>query len=141
MADGEAGELGRIALKRADLFRQQCYINGEWTDADKGGTIGITPYAPFIRTDRTPRLDDYLERERQNNETYDATISGQIFDAQARYNLGSLATAAGVIDPVQVKGFARLLTLLQLAVVATAFVPIVAALSWRRGWWECARGC
>ncbi len=60
------------------------------------------------------RLDDYLERERQNNETYDATISGQIFDAQARYNLGSLATAAGAIDPVQVKGFARLLTLLQL---------------------------
>ena len=23
-------ELGRIALKRADLFRQQCYINGKW---------------------------------------------------------------------------------------------------------------
>ena len=31
MADGETGELGRIALKRADLFRQQCYINGQWT--------------------------------------------------------------------------------------------------------------
>ena len=30
MADGETGELGRIALKRADLFRQQCYINGKW---------------------------------------------------------------------------------------------------------------
>lgn len=29
-----------------------------------------------------------------------------------------------------------MLTLLQLAVVATAFVPIVAALSWRRGWWS-----
>ncbi len=29
--------------------------------AGKGGTIGITPYAPFIRTDRHPTLDDYLE--------------------------------------------------------------------------------
>jgi succinate-semialdehyde dehydrogenase/glutarate-semialdehyde dehydrogenase len=31
MADGEMGELGRIALKRSDLFRQQCYIDGKWT--------------------------------------------------------------------------------------------------------------
>lgn len=30
MAHGTTGELGRIALKRADLFRQQCYINGKW---------------------------------------------------------------------------------------------------------------
>ncbi len=30
MADG-ATELGRIALQRADLFREQCYINGKWT--------------------------------------------------------------------------------------------------------------
>lgn len=29
--------------------------------AGKGGTIGITPYAPFIRTDRTPTLDDYID--------------------------------------------------------------------------------
>lgn len=30
MADGDTGELGRIALKRADLFRQQCHIDGKW---------------------------------------------------------------------------------------------------------------
>lgn len=30
MADGE-GELGRIGLKRGDLFREQCYIDGKWT--------------------------------------------------------------------------------------------------------------
>jgi len=29
--------------------------------ARKGGTIGITPYAPFIRTDCTPTLDDYID--------------------------------------------------------------------------------
>ena len=30
MADGDTSELGRIALKRTDLFRQQCYISGKW---------------------------------------------------------------------------------------------------------------
>jgi membrane dipeptidase len=29
--------------------------------ARKGGTIGITPYAPFIRTDRTPTLEDFID--------------------------------------------------------------------------------
>ena len=29
--------------------------------ADKGGTIGITTFSPFIRTDRQPTLDDYLD--------------------------------------------------------------------------------
>jgi len=29
--------------------------------AEKGGLIGITAYAPFIRTDRRPTLDDYLD--------------------------------------------------------------------------------
>jgi membrane dipeptidase len=28
--------------------------------AGKGGTIGITTFSPFIRTDRQPTLDDYL---------------------------------------------------------------------------------
>ncbi|HEY1042291.1 MAG TPA: membrane dipeptidase [Telluria sp.] len=28
--------------------------------ADKGGTIGITTFSPFIRSDRQPTLDDYL---------------------------------------------------------------------------------
>jgi membrane dipeptidase len=29
--------------------------------ADKGGTIGITTFSPFIRTERQPTLDDYLD--------------------------------------------------------------------------------
>jgi membrane dipeptidase len=29
--------------------------------ADKGGAIGITTFSPFIRTDRQPSLDDYLD--------------------------------------------------------------------------------
>lgn len=51
MADGTTGELARIALKRADLFRQQCYINGKWTgdpsvevrNPATGGLIGSIP--------------------------------------------------------------------------------------------------
>jgi membrane dipeptidase len=29
--------------------------------AAKGGTIGVTPYAPFIRSDRAPTLEDYID--------------------------------------------------------------------------------
>jgi membrane dipeptidase len=29
--------------------------------ADKGGAIGITPYAPYIRSDRTPTLADFVD--------------------------------------------------------------------------------
>ncbi len=29
-------------LKQAALYRQQCYINGEWVDADDGGTFNVT---------------------------------------------------------------------------------------------------
>jgi len=29
--------------------------------AAKGGTIGVTPYAPFIRSDRVPTLEDYVD--------------------------------------------------------------------------------
>ena len=32
----------KTMLKNADLFRQQCYINGEWLDADSGVTVPVT---------------------------------------------------------------------------------------------------
>jgi succinate-semialdehyde dehydrogenase / glutarate-semialdehyde dehydrogenase len=31
-----------MTLKDQTLFRQQCYINGQWLDADAGGTISVT---------------------------------------------------------------------------------------------------
>ncbi|MES2741105.1 MAG: type II secretion system minor pseudopilin GspK [Pseudomonadota bacterium] len=59
------------------------------------------------------RLDDYIERERQETEKFDATLSGQINDAQARYNLTSLAVnKAPAMAEVEV--LKRLLNNLQL---------------------------
>jgi len=31
-----------LSLKDPSLFRQQCYINGQWADADSGKTIDVT---------------------------------------------------------------------------------------------------
>ncbi len=31
-----------VNLNRPELFRQQCYINGQWVDADDGATIAVT---------------------------------------------------------------------------------------------------
>ena len=60
MADGETGELGRIALKRPDLFRQQCYIDGKWTgdptvdvrNPATRGVIGRIPNLGKVETER-----------------------------------------------------------------------------------------
>lgn len=59
------------------------------------------------------RLDDYIERERNDNERYDATLSGRIHDAQSRYNLGNLARHRDVSQD-QLKVFQRLLEGLRL---------------------------
>jgi general secretion pathway protein K len=59
------------------------------------------------------RIDQYVDRERVAGETFDANLSGQIFDATARYNLTNLAQG-GIVDKVQIAMFKQLLTLLRL---------------------------
>ena len=59
------------------------------------------------------RLDQFVERERVQNESFDATIAGQTYDAQSRYNLANLAGGRFPI-PAQVAVFQRLLQNLQL---------------------------
>ncbi|MFZ6872771.1 type II secretion system minor pseudopilin GspK [Undibacterium sp. Di27W] len=54
------------------------------------------------------RLDQYVENARTDNDDSDATLSGQVIDAQAMYNLNNLATD-GNIDPREVDTFSRLL--------------------------------
>ncbi len=55
------------------------------------------------------KLDQFVDNNRTEEEASDATLSGNIVDAQSRYNLTNLCVG-GVIDPNQVTTFGRLLT-------------------------------
>ncbi|MGD9944948.1 MAG: dipeptidase [Burkholderiaceae bacterium] len=57
--------------------------------ADKGGTIGITPYGPFIRTDRKPQLEDYLAHFDYAIKLIGAdhvTVATDMFDGKTKVN-------------------------------------------------------
>ncbi|MFZ6861247.1 type II secretion system minor pseudopilin GspK [Undibacterium sp. Ji67W] len=72
------------------------------------------------------RLDQYVEDGNTDARDNDATLSGQIVDAQASYNLNNLATNAKV-DLREVAVFSRLLTNLRLpSGLATAAANAVA---------------
>jgi general secretion pathway protein K len=55
------------------------------------------------------RLDQYVEKGHADSDIADATLSGSISDAQARYNLANLCTH-GIINPQEVAVFAKVLT-------------------------------
>ena len=59
------------------------------------------------------RLDQYVENGKTEVEDSDATLSGQISDAQAKYNLNNLAFN-GRVDPRELAVFAKLLGNLKL---------------------------
>jgi general secretion pathway protein K len=59
------------------------------------------------------RLDQYLENGRGDAEYSDATLTGSIRDAQARFNLTNLSVD-GIINPLAVTRFERLLNRLNL---------------------------
>lgn len=59
------------------------------------------------------RLDQYIERDRVEGEVFDATLSGGMVDATARYNLNNLADL-NLVDREQVAIFAKLLSNLRL---------------------------
>ena len=88
------------------ILRQDLVDNQRITRADG---IWATPLAET-------RLDQFVERERIEGESFDASISGQTYDAQSRYNLANLAitTGNGGIDKRQLLVFQRLLQNLQL---------------------------
>ncbi|MCG2585860.1 type II secretion system minor pseudopilin GspK [Massilia sp. TS11] len=70
--------------------------------------LATTLDAPWATPVAETRLDQYIERERLEGENYDATLSGLIQDAQARYNLANLAQNRKINED-QVKVFERLL--------------------------------
>lgn len=73
------------------------------------------------------RLDQYVDNARAETEVPDAALSGDIVDAQSRFNLTNLA-GNGVINPAEVAAFGRLLTQLQLnASLAQATASLMAS--------------
>jgi len=79
--------------------------------ADRGNrtTLDGVWTTPLAET----RLDQYIERERVEQENFNATIAGRITDAQSRYNLANLASNR-VVNPDNVLLFQRLLNNLRL---------------------------
>lgn len=59
------------------------------------------------------RLDQYVENGKTDVEDSEATLSGQISDAQAKFNLTNLSNN-GVVDLVELAAFAKLLTNLRI---------------------------
>ncbi|MEH6638101.1 MAG: NADP-dependent succinate-semialdehyde dehydrogenase [Porticoccaceae bacterium] len=45
-----------VKLERPELFKQQCYINGAWVDADSGETVTVTNPATGDALGTVPRL-------------------------------------------------------------------------------------
>ncbi|PYD93343.1 general secretion pathway protein GspK [Pseudomonas syringae pv. pisi] len=72
-----------------------------------GGRISLEQVwaTPLAET----RLDQYIERERVQGENFNASLSGQVYDATARYNLNNLATG-GKREPIETEVLGRLLT-------------------------------
>ncbi|WP_182990210.1 type II secretion system minor pseudopilin GspK [Massilia sp. Se16.2.3] len=94
----------RGALDWASLvLRQDAYDNPRYTALT---AVWATPLAET-------RLDQYIERERVEGETFDASLSGNISDATSRYNLRNLARGTR-IDVAQLQIFERLLRNLQI---------------------------
>ena len=80
-------------------------------DAKNSQTDNLTePWAvPLADT----RLDQYVENGRSDADASDATLSGNIVDAQSRYNLANLCVN-GTINPREILAFQRLLVNLRL---------------------------
>ncbi|MBB3121874.1 type II secretion system minor pseudopilin GspK [Pseudoduganella violacea] len=98
----------RGALDWARLILRQ-----DGLDSQGKGTVTLNGVwaTPLAET----RLDQYVERERLQNESYDASLSGQIQDAQSRYNLINLADKVpGQKKPEELQMFTQLLVNLQM---------------------------
>lgn len=93
----------RGALDWASLVLRQDAYTSQYTSLDQ---VWATPLAET-------RLDQYIERERVEGESFDASLSGNIVDATSRYNLANLARNRQKV-PEQLDIFRRLLDNLRL---------------------------
>jgi len=70
-------------LKDKSLFRQQCYINGRWIDADSGETLAVTNPATSEKIGTVPKMGG-TETRRAIQAAYDAFPSWRAKTAQER---------------------------------------------------------
>ncbi|WP_343730569.1 type II secretion system minor pseudopilin GspK [Duganella sp.] len=96
-------------ILRGALDLSRLILNQDWIDSSQRTIANGVWATPLEET----RLDDYVERERLQGENFNATLSGRMTDAQARYNLANLA-ANKLPVPAEVEVFERLLTNLRL---------------------------
>jgi len=96
-------------ILRGALDLSRLILNQDYLDSPNFTQLNGVWATPLEET----RLDDYIERERQDGESFNASLSGRMVDAQSRYNLANLASAKAVkTDELVV--FQRLLANLKL---------------------------
>ena len=102
------------------ILRENARLSPQYDSLDQPWAV------PLLDT----RLDQYVENNRGDTESSDATLSGQMVDAQSMYNLNNLA-ANGVPAEKEVKIFARLLGTLRLnpSLAQDAAVMIAASIA------------
>jgi general secretion pathway protein K len=109
-------------ILRGALDLSRLILNQDFSDSPNFTQINGVWATPLEET----RLDDYIERERREGESFNATLSGRMTDAQSRYNLANLAVNRKV-DTYQLAVFQRLLTNLKLdAALAQSVANLVA---------------
>ena len=50
--------MGSVTLSDPSLFREQCYIDGQWCDADDGGTFTVDNPATEETLGTAPRMGE-----------------------------------------------------------------------------------
>jgi general secretion pathway protein K len=85
------------------ILRENARLSSQYDSLDQPWAVPL----------QDTRLDQYLENNRADTESSDATLSGGMVDAQSMYNLNNLA-ANGVKVDKEVSVFARLLGSLRL---------------------------
>ena len=94
-------------IVRGALDLSRLVLNQDVSDSPNFTQLGGIWATPLEET----RLDDYVERERLQNENFNATLSGRMEDAQGRFNLANLA---GSNAAAETEVFERLLSNLRL---------------------------
>ncbi|MFS2005941.1 type II secretion system minor pseudopilin GspK [Duganella sp. CT11-25] len=96
-------------ILRGALDLSRLILNQDFMDAPNFTQLNGIWATPLEET----RLDDYIERERLQGESFNATLSGKMVDAQSRYNLANLASGKK-INTDELAVFERLLANLKL---------------------------